>query len=95
MKVCILMASPRKTGNTAALLEPFMEELGQHHIEHNLIWLYDKRIEPCIACRVCQKNWTTFGCHYNDDAQEIFDKISPVMSLCWRRRSTRGIARRL
>jgi multimeric flavodoxin WrbA len=75
MKVCILMGSPRKTGNTTALLEPFITELGRHHVEHNLIWLYDKRVEPCIACRVCQKDWTIFGCHYNDDAQDIFDKI--------------------
>lgn len=75
MKVCILMGSPRKKGNTAALLEPFIAELERHHIQHNLIWLYDKQIEPCIACRVCQKDWTIFGCHYKDDAQEIFDKI--------------------
>ncbi|MDF2572810.1 MAG: NADPH-dependent reductase [Sporomusa sp.] len=40
MKVCILMGSPRKTGNTAVLLEPFIAELERHHVEHNLIWLY-------------------------------------------------------
>lgn len=75
MKVCILMGSPRKKGNTTALLKPFIEELEQHHAEHSLVWLYDKRIAPCIACRACQKEWTIFGCRYNDDAQEIFDKI--------------------
>ncbi|TWH51927.1 flavodoxin family protein [Sporomusa sp. KB1] len=75
MKACILMGSPRKKGNTNALLEPFIEELAQHQVEHDLIWLYDKRIEPCIACRVCQKDWKIFGCRYNDDVQEIFDTI--------------------
>lgn len=75
MKVCILMGSPRKTGNTAALLAPFIAELEQHQVEHSLIWLYDKQLEPCIACRVCQEDWTDFGCHYNDDGQDIFDQL--------------------
>lgn len=76
MKYCILMGSPRKNGNTAALLNPFIEELTLHQIQYDLIWLYDKQIEPCVACRACQKDWTIFGCHYHDDAQEIFDKIN-------------------
>ncbi|HHY28394.1 MAG TPA: flavodoxin family protein [Desulfitobacterium dehalogenans] len=75
MKVCILMGSPRKNGNTIKLLKPFMEELELHNIQYDLIWLYDKQIEPCIACRSCQKGWAVFGCHYKDDAQEIFDKL--------------------
>ena len=29
MKVCVLMGSPRKHGNTAALLEPFCDELAR------------------------------------------------------------------
>jgi len=75
MKCCILMGSPRKKGNTAALLDPFMQELAQHEIQSDMIWLHNKRIEPCIACRTCQKDWTIFGCRYKDDAQEVFDKV--------------------
>lgn len=75
MKCCILMGSPRKNGNTSKLLKPFVEELELQQIHFNLTWLYDKHIEPCIACRKCQKNWTIFGCHYLDDVQEIFNKI--------------------
>lgn len=75
MKYCILMGSPRKTGNTASLLKPFMEELLTPGAEYDLIWLYDKNIFPCIACRACQGDWSKFGCHYADDVQEIFDKI--------------------
>lgn len=83
MKYCILMGSPRKNGNTSQLLQPFLEELQLQNIPYKLIWLYDKRIEPCIACRRCQKDWTIFGCHYSDDAQEIFHQIldSDVMIL--------------
>lgn len=75
MKYCILMGSPRETGNTASLLKPFIEELEACGSEYDLISLYDKNISPCIACRVCQADWTKFGCRFVDDAQEIFDKI--------------------
>lgn len=75
MKYLILMGSPRKNGNTYELLKPFMDELNLNNIEHELIWLYDKNIKPCIACRSCQKDWTIFGCPIKDDVQEIFDKI--------------------
>ncbi len=75
MKYCILMGSPRETGNTASLLKPFIEELGACGSEYDLISLYNKNISPCIACRVCQADWTKFGCRFVDDAQEIFDKI--------------------
>ncbi len=75
MKYCILMGSPRETGNTASLLKLFIEELGACGSEYDLISLYNKNISPCIACRVCQADWTKFGCRFVDDAQEIFDKI--------------------
>lgn len=75
MKYLLLMGSPRKTGNTHTLLKPFMEELTARGDTHELIWLYDKNILPCTACRTCQADWTKFGCRYDDDVQEIFDKI--------------------
>jgi multimeric flavodoxin WrbA len=75
MKFLILMGSPRHNGNTHELLKPFMEELILNNIKHELVWLYDKSIKPCIACRSCQKDWTIFGCPIKDDVQEIFDKI--------------------
>ncbi|KAF5035861.1 NADPH-dependent FMN reductase [anaerobic digester metagenome] len=75
MKCCILMGSPRKSGNTYQLLTPFVEELNLNQVKYDFVWLYDKHIEPCTACRRCQKDWTVFGCRYNDDMQEIFDKV--------------------
>lgn len=75
MKICILCGSPRKNGNTAQLLEPFTDELKLFGAEHETIWLYDRHIEPCTACRTCQKDWTRFGCRYDDDAQALFDKV--------------------
>ena len=75
MRVCILMGSPRKNGNTAAITAPFIDELQSAGHETETIWLYDKDIKPCLACRACQKDWTIFGCAREDDVQEIFDNI--------------------
>ncbi len=75
MKYCILAGSPRKNGNTSELLGPFIEELELGGIDYSLIWLYDKKIKPCIACQECQNNHTDFGCPQNDDLQEIFCAI--------------------
>lgn len=75
MKCLILMGSPRKAGNTAALLKPFVQALSDGGVAHESIWLYDQSINPCVACRVCQADWSKFGCKYDDDMQAIFDKI--------------------
>lgn len=75
MKVCVLMGSPRKRGNTAALLEPFCEELRAGGAETETVWLYDRDVRPCIACRACQRDWTGFGCSQADDVQAIFDLV--------------------
>ena len=75
MKVLVLMGSHRKRGNTAALLRPLCGELENGGAEMETVWLYDRDIRPCVACRTCQKDWTVFGCAQKDDVQEIFDKV--------------------
>ena len=75
MKVCILMGSPRKEGNTAALVKPFVETLETGGAACTVYNLYDMELKPCLACRTCQKDWTIFGCPQQDDMQEIFDQV--------------------
>lgn len=75
VKVCILMGSPRKKGNTAALLSVFCEELKALGHDYELFWLYHMKIEGCRACRTCQKDWTMFGCPIRDDVEEIFTSV--------------------
>lgn len=75
MKICILMGSPRKNGNTASVIPHLMATLSMGGAEVEYIWLQDKKIEPCIACRSCQKDHSVFGCIHKDDMQEIFDKV--------------------
>lgn len=74
-RALVLMGSPRKHGNTAALLDPFCQELEAGGTAVETVWLYDQRIEPCIACRCCQRDWTKFGCSRQDDVQAIFDRV--------------------
>ena len=52
-----------------------MDEAKKMGIEIDLFWLYDMDIKGCLACRACQKDWTKFGCQYNDDMQIIFDSV--------------------
>lgn len=75
MKAVILMGSPRKNGNTRQLLEPFTDTLAELGTETETIWLYDRDIRPCTACRSCQRDWTVFGCRQRDDVQPIFDVL--------------------
>lgn len=74
-RALILMGSPRKNGNTAALLVPFCEELERGGAETETVWLYDREISPCRACRVCQRDWAVFGCPQKDDVPAIFDQV--------------------
>jgi multimeric flavodoxin WrbA len=75
MKFSILAGSPRKNGNTAALLVPFTQALAAGGAEYSLISLSDKNICGCTACRTCQRDWTKFGCAIKDDVQDIFDDV--------------------
>ena len=75
MRVCVLAGSPRANGNTAAMLAPLLETLARGGAETEVIRLFDKKIQPCIACRGCQKDHTIFGCVHDDDMQEIFDAV--------------------
>lgn len=75
MLVCILMGSPRKNGNTFQLVQPFIKTMETKNNTCTLIWLYDKNILPCCACRTCQNDWSIFGCSLKDDMQEIFDSV--------------------
>ncbi len=74
-KAFILMGSPRKNGNTNSIVKPFITQLEKDGFECKCIWLYEKALNPCIACRQCQKDFNIFGCSQKDDMQIIFDLI--------------------
>ena len=75
MKYTILMGSPNRAGNTAALLRPFLETNETLGVEQEVIWLYDKEILPCLGCKACQDAAGELGCVRQDDVAEIYHKI--------------------
>ena len=75
MQVCILMASPRREGNTNALRIPFQEELERLGHRVSCRWLYDLDIRPCTACRTCQRDWSGMGCAIRDDVPQLAEEI--------------------
>lgn len=76
MKFCVLMGSPRREGNTAALLRPFLEECGGMGIETETIWLYDQVVNPCLGCMACQEVLDGPGCVREDDFEDIFPAMA-------------------
>lgn len=74
-KYCILFASPHPDGNTAALIKPFSETLSNAGLTGEIISLYDKNILPCLGCRACQQDHTSFSCVQQDDMQGIAQSI--------------------
>jgi len=68
MKTLIINGSPKKNGDTAALIE----ELTRHlQGEVRIISCHDN-ISPCIDCRFC---WRHADCAVKDDMQEIYEYL--------------------
>lgn len=72
---CILMGSPRPKGNTAKLVDLFSKELSSLGVSRETIVLHELKLEPCIACRLCQDVYDGFGCFQKDDMGDIFSKV--------------------
>lgn len=82
MKVIVLQGSPRKNGDTATLMKPFISELVNKGLEVKTISLYDKKISPCIECYQCQNKLGEYGCSISDDNMyDISDEI--LMADCF------------
>ncbi len=70
MKIVVLNGSPRKDGNTAALLKKATED----HAEVDLKYfdLVDMKIKPCISCMYCK---THPLCSIKDDMNKIYKAV--------------------
>ncbi len=82
MKVIAINGSPRKTWNTAKLLEKALEGARNSNpegsVETELIHLYDLHYTGCISCFACKRiNGPSYGhCAVGDDLQVVLDKVS-------------------
>lgn len=69
MKTLIFIGSPRKNGDTIALVNEFITHLEG---EYKIVDTYNCNIKPCADCRYC---WKNDGCCINDEMQEVYNYI--------------------
>lgn len=77
MKVLAFNGSPRKTWNTATLLNKALEGAISQGAITELIHLYDLNYKGCISCFACKtRDGKSYGkCPIQDDLAEIFKKV--------------------
>lgn len=74
-KVLVLNSSPkREKGNTALILNPFIEGMKEKGADVEIINLHDMNIVPCTGELYCWKI-TPGDCDYTDDMQILYPKI--------------------
>ena len=67
-----IMGSPRKHGNTHAMVESVLAGAKAHGATTEIVFLGDLTIKECNGCHVC---WTGKACTKNDDMQKLYAKI--------------------
>ncbi len=72
MKLLGISCSPRREGNTVALLEEVFRGARQEGAETELYHVSDKAIAPCQGCMAC---WETGECPFEDDMQELGERM--------------------
>ena len=67
MKITTILGSPKKKGNTNAVLEQFEKIMEKDHTI-NRINIKDKTVNGCLGCGACRKKPDQIGCVQKDDA---------------------------
>lgn len=76
MRIFSVMGSPNRKGNTATLLQQYLEGIKENHsdIESTNIYLEDMNISGCKGCNAC-KIRKLEGCVIKDDMNELYRKL--------------------
>ena len=74
-KVVILLGSPRRAGNSAALAERIAEGARGAGAEVASFYLHGMKIAPCCACESCHQPGSK-GCVVQDDMQAVYPKLT-------------------
>jgi multimeric flavodoxin WrbA len=83
MKIVAVNGSPRKTWNTARLLEQVLAGAVTKGMEPQLIHLYDLSFKGCISCFTCKlRGGNSYGrCVHRDDLAPVLNAIHSADAL--------------
>ena len=83
MKIIAVNGSPRKTWNTANLLNSALEGAVSRGAETELVHLYDLSFKGCHSCFACKlKGGKSYGkCATRDDLTPVLERISDADAL--------------
>ena len=73
-KVIIVLGSPRKKGNSAALAGQVKKGAEECGASVETLFLQGMKISACTACDACQKSPAS-GCVIDDDMEPVYDKL--------------------
>jgi multimeric flavodoxin WrbA len=79
-KVLVVMGSPRKNGNSAALAMQVAAGVKANGAEVESFYLHGMDIQPCKGCDACQEE-TAQGCVIDDKMQSLYPKIREADAL--------------
>ena len=80
MKIIGFIASPRKEGNTAWIVNKILEGAKEQGAETQSWYCSDREIKPCRGCFACHKG-DHRGCIINDDMQKLYDALEHADAL--------------
>ncbi|MBL3538263.1 flavodoxin family protein [Aminivibrio sp.] len=76
MNCLALLGSPRKDGNTAALLASFLDGAASKGHNVRTVLLQDRKILPCTSCNGCKKDGKGTGrCVLADDMAALYPAV--------------------
>jgi multimeric flavodoxin WrbA len=79
MKVMGFIASPRKKGNTAWIINKILEGSKEQGAETQSWYFNDLDIKPCQSCYGCKQG--DLCCIINDDMQKLYDALEHADAL--------------
>lgn len=82
MKTLCIVGSPRKDGNTNALINHATSVLNEKGVETEVLQISDYTIAPCTGCRACFKQEADEKrCVIKDDFEPVFGKMKEADGL--------------
>ncbi|UAL07137.1 MAG: flavodoxin family protein [Candidatus Methanogranum gryphiswaldense] len=75
MKVIVFNGSPRKDGNTSALVDKIVKGFETCAEGPKIVTLFDKQIKGCSNCGCCSSNVVKGHCVIKDDMSELYAKF--------------------